>query len=178
MQRKVSRLCFSVSGMFLKLTSFREAMSGRAQREGQKPYCIWPLPGVQLVEAQREKMASAKIEKHNSWCPLRLFFGSHRFRATTNWRKAWERLGCIFFLDKSLLRITLRITPQTATHFPPPCFFLSPPLKVLQDKLTWKIVATKLESKSKHNDQTSTVLPDLYFRFQASCTRRHPTHRR
>ena len=32
-----------------------DAMSGREEWEGQKPYCIWPLSGVQSVEAQRDK---------------------------------------------------------------------------------------------------------------------------
>ena len=49
--------------MFLKIDFMplqSEAMSGRVEREGKKPYCIWPLPGVQLVEAQRKNRGTTR----------------------------------------------------------------------------------------------------------------------
>ena len=66
--------------MFLKIDFMplqSEAMSGRVEREGKKPYCIWPLPGVQLVEAQRKNRGTTRGIPSP-------FFGSRRFRAASN----------------------------------------------------------------------------------------------
>ena len=57
------RLFFLVCGMFLKIDFIPlqgDAMSGRVEWQGQKPYCIWPLSGVQTVEAQRDKQQAKK----------------------------------------------------------------------------------------------------------------------